>query len=1673
MHRVQTALAWLSAAVLAIALCASPALTRTISNTAQATWARGQNVYSVLSNTVVIETAPALARIEALTASADGQEVNFPSPRCGAAGNAPDVTASQLVQARLAPASNVRAGEMLYFRIIAPEANSDPLVIDRVIASLQSPAGDREELVTFETAVNSGEFVGFVRTSSLRSQPIAGNCELTTEPDTIIQIRALPQIGAAAIGTSQIEVLAPSYGVVFDSENGTPVGAARVTLIDAATGFPAKVLAEDGVTAWPSTVISGEPVTDGAGKTYRVNPGEYRFPLVAPGRYRLLIEPPPQFSAPSRATAEQLGRLRRPDGLALVLTPASSGGEFTIEEPSSLRADIPLDPSVLPLSLTKVASRRDALPGDAVVYSITLRNNDPAYEMRDVVVTDKASSALRLKADSVLVDGKAATGAAALAADGTGFALRIGKLLPGESRTITYVMTVRANASPGMASNEASASDDRGRSSKAVVPLRILQDGLGSTMTLLGKVVAGSCGTGKPVPGVRIMLEDGSFAITDVDGLYHFHGLKPGSHVVRAIPGTLPEGSTFIDCARPGQSAGNAQSRFISGQGGSLAVADFNVSIPSNPAAAAVEKRTSPTAPDTGLDERKAAGAETDWLKLGNGPTEFLFPAVDHNPRAPAIRVVIRHKADQAIVLKANGRAVDPVSFDGTSQAPGGSYSVSTWRGIPIGAGLTRLEAQVLNAKGAVVAVLVRDVHFSGGPARIDLDEAKSRLIADGRSPLILALRILDRHGRPVRAGSTGEFQLSAPYQTLEMTNAARDGAMMGNARKAPRWFVAGDDGMAYVELGPTMTSGRLSARFSLLDGKVQRESNLEAWIVPGAQPWTVIGTAEQGFGTGGGVGGKSGQTKLGRASEDGRLAFYAKGALREGILLTVGFDSARKREDQDLMGVIDPRTHYNLFADMSDRSFDAPSRDRLYARVEGKGAYASYGDFQASFDDTELVRFTRAATGLQGEIERGKAHLKGFVAEIGSTHRNDRFQGAGITGPYRLSSRGLIPGSETVRIEVRDRFRSEVVVSSRVLSRFVDYDLDLLSGTITFSEPVLSRDFALNPRFVIVDYEVSEGTEKGELNGGLRGDVRLAGGRLKVGASLISDRAGQAAERSTLAGLDVKARITDQTELRAELGSTLAAGSRSMAWLVEAEHHTGSLDLLAYARSGHRDFGLGEQQGIEPDWRKLGLDLNYRATKQLSLDASIWEASNLSDSQRRTGLRLGGGWRGEATDARIGLAMMRDSLIDGQTVQSTVIEGGASRRLLGNRLELSASSSIALDSAQSVDLPARHRFAARYAITPDLRLVGSYELAKGEAVEARNVQAGVELAPWAGATMKGMLGQRFANETAPRSYATFGIAQSVPFTTNLTVTATLDTNRTLKLDQRRVLDAEHPVSSGGFLNGAGALNEDFSAASLCATWRAGLWSATMRGEWRSGETENRRGMALGAIRQLGEGSMASAAFTWISANSALGATSRIIDGAVSLAHRPSTSNLALLAKLELRSDRAQGTAIGGAKSMGTGLAAITGDGGADRLIASLSGAWTPRSKVNGELRHRHEVGFFAAVRQNLDQFGGYDLRGTSVLGGLDLRLGLGSRFDLGLAGTLRANLNERTASYAIGPQIGFVPAKDVILSVGYNIAGFHDPDFAAARSTNKGPYVSLRLKFDETILDRVGLGRR
>ncbi len=237
-----------------------------------------------------------------------------------------------------------------------------------------------------------------------------------------------------------------------------------------------------------------------------------------------------------------------------------------------------------------------------------------------------------------------------------------------------------------------------------------------------------------------------------------FRGLT-GEQNLLAILETLPLDRAPIDCARSTQSAGSAISRFVEGRGGALKRADFRA-VASAPRAAA---KTSAVAAPVVLSDPEAAGAGRDWL-AGQAPgIEWLFPATDHNPRSKAIRAAIKHVPGQTVTLRINGKAADPLTFEGTSKSADGSVAVSLWRGLEIREGENRLIAEVKDVNGVIITTLERDVHYSITPMRASLVRERSVLVADGVTRPVLAVRLTDRDGKPVRAGLTGDFSVPAP----------------------------------------------------------------------------------------------------------------------------------------------------------------------------------------------------------------------------------------------------------------------------------------------------------------------------------------------------------------------------------------------------------------------------------------------------------------------------------------------------------------------------------------------------------------------------------------------------------------------------------------------------------------------------------------------------------------------------------------------------------------------------------------------------------------------------------------------------------------------------------------------------------------------------------------------
>ena len=1678
------------------------AAVRSITNIAEATWDADGSRRRISSNPVrfdvsTLPAAPPVIRVFRRSPGT-GAELVYIEPRCSAAPDQAQLrsnlaTASlepaggpiaTTATARVVPTSQLRGGEPMFFEITAAGANRDPAVTETLTVVLTTLEGDRETITVFETAANSGVFAGSIDTVRIPPPLVQEDCRISVGGETRITVAAMRPDESGILVQTEVAVLVDPFGVVFDSETGEPVDGARVALVNADTGAPATVFAEDGVTAWPSSMISGQAVTDGSGRSVMMGPGEFWFPLTTQGRFRLVVTPPDPYTAPSAAPRDVLARITRPDGRPYVIRDGSFGDIFVLDDPAPFEVDIPVDRPSLDLGLAKTASRTTAAPGDVVFYTVTVRNPDPARVKRAVTLTDTPSRWLRLRRDSIRINGAPAPQAVTIAPDGRVLTIALGDLPAGASARVTYAMTVRPDAPPGRVLNDAQVTDSLGRLSRASAAVDLQRDGIADRMTIIGRITAGDCTLPERersgIAGVRIMLEDGSFAVTDADGRYHFEGVVPGTHVVQVSRMTLPDGARMIDCSRSTRNAGSAFSRLAIGQGGSLVVADFHAVLPAGTTAAPAPQAPATPAETAPATRVEPAAAPTDFLMLGDGEDGFLAPAPDANPRAPAVRVVIRHRRGQSVELLVDGKPVDPLAFDGTQTPEKGKYAISQWRGVPLINERTMLEARVINSYGEVSKTFTREVFFTRTPAKVEFLPAQSNLVADGRTRPVVAIRVLDRNGRPLREGISGNFTLNAPYQSAEQIDRQQLNQLTGMTPMAARWVVEGEDGIARIELAPTMVSGSLRLDFAFNDGEITRRQELEAWIEPGDIEWTIIGLVE------GTLGARSVADNMERAGQfdsdlgdDARVALYAKGRVLGKYLLTLAYDSARQREDQRVLGALDPTAYYTVFGDASARQFDAATREKLYVRIETSTFYALYGDFQTAFNQTRLANYNRTATGVKAEARVGQIKAQGFAAEISSRFQRQEIQGQGISGPYSLASRRILPNSERVTIEVRDRFRPELIISTRALTRFADYDIDLLSGTIRFAAPVLSRDENLNPQFIVIEFE-TDGAGEAELNAGVRADWTSANGKLRIGASAITDAGIEGAsgqtQRTDIGAVDLLARIGDSTEIRAELGLSRREGEAATGWLVEAQHQTAILDLLAYARQIDSDYGIGQQNAAERGRRKIGVDGRVLLSQQLNFTGSLWQDEGLVDQTRRRAAQGQFVLTRQNTDLRLGITHFNDRLADGSNATSTVLEAGATQRLMGNKLELSAGTAIALGKSESLDLPARHRLGLRYAITQDVRLVGTYELADGENLKARQLRGGIEVAPWQGGQIVTTLGQETIGENGNRSFAAFGLSQTLQLSPSLTVDATVDGNRTIggNPGTAGVINPAQPPASGGQLTG-GLLFEDFTAVTFGAAWRKDRWSITARGEVRDGEIADRKGAQFGAIRQLGEGSLVGSGITWTLSEAAGGAKAEILDASVAFAHRPDASPLAMLGRVEFRSDRITGGVageIGGAGGAGRTALVVDGDATARRLVASLSANFSPRGKVEGAEVRRHEIGLFLGARHNLDRFEGTEFSGTSVLVGVDARIGIGEKFELGASATVRSNVTDKATSFAYGPTIGVTPVKGMLVTVGYNIEGFRDGDFGAARNSDKGVFAAVRMAFDADSFSFLGLGR-
>ncbi len=155
------------------------------------------------------------------------------------------------------------------------------------------------------------------------------------------------------------------------------------------------------------------------------------------------------------------------------------------------------------------------------------------------------------------------------------------------------------------------------------------------------------------------------------------------------------------------------------------------------------------------------------------------------------------------------------------------------------------------------------------------------------------------------------------------------------------------------------------------------------------------------------------------------------------------------------------------------------PARMELLMRLASdKYGVIEGGSLRSSFKDAKFTLHERSLFGVYADLHSEKQDIGieavGGKLEGKAFREGDTFgiRADGTTGPYDLDNAPVTRGSETVKIEVRDRFDETTVLSSETLLRDRDYTPDYLQGRILLHQPVVSENATGDPVYIVITYD-------------------------------------------------------------------------------------------------------------------------------------------------------------------------------------------------------------------------------------------------------------------------------------------------------------------------------------------------------------------------------------------------------------------------------------------------------------------------------------------------------------------------------------------------------------------------------------------------------------------------
>jgi len=949
-----------------------------------------------------------------------------------------------------------------------------------------------------------------------------------------------------------------------------------------------------------------------------------------------------------------------------------------------------------------------------------------------------------------------------------------------------------------------------------------------------------------------------------------------------------------------------------------------------------------------------------------------------------------------------------------------------TYTGVNFGdSGRHELKVQGIgpfgNARYEQTLAIVR----TGIPVAMEVLEASGN-IADGKTPVTLRLQALDDYREPIRSSFELEYDSVKlrPYDSKQL---------VPELRRATNKILMDEHG--FVRFAPVSRSGLYTV--TLKYGDIIKR--VRVYVQPKfREDWILVGLAEgtAGYRTlSGNMESLQANDQKDELYSDGRLAFYAKGKVKGKWLLTVGYDSAREGNDPDrrLGQTINPDAYYTLYGDRTDSVYDAPSSEKLYVRIETDKFYTLFGDFNTDLTVTELSRYSRSLTGLKSEYHDERFDASVFVSQTEQGFVKDEIRGDGTSGLYRLSRQKIVINSEKITIETRDRFRSDRIISTRQLTRYIDYNIDPEAGTIYFKEPVASQDENFNPVYIVADYEVISAAERSITAGG-RAAVRFQEGRGEVGATVVSE--GTEGAEGELVGVDARYWVGRNTEIRAEVaGSKQNSGNIERdgnAYLAEVQHHGEQLNVKAYAREQEAGFGLGQQKGSETGTRKLGTDARYRYSERITIKGEAWHEEVLSTEANRDVANAEVQYKKDLYILSGGLRYARDKDANDVEKASQLVTGGVSREFFSKRLRLRANGEAAVGDNSNPDFPSRFILGGDYRVTQSADIFAEQEFTYGANQDSNSTRVGIRSVLWSQASVTSSI-ENQSSENGPRTFANLGLTQGLEVNEHLRLDFGLDRTQTTRDPGDVPFNNNVPPASG-------SVNDDFTTASLGATYKDVDWSGTFRTEVRDGEQLDKTGVILGVYRQQTEGLGLATALQYFNSETVAGAVDTQGNLRLSAAYRPFRSRWIILDRLDLKYDETQDPA---------GASIIT-----RKAINNLN--------ANVLLNRRNQIALQYGIKYVLDDIDGQGYDGITQLLGTEYRYDLTSKWDIGVrAGALHSGASNNY-EYSWGLSTGYNVMKNVWLSAGYNVEGFEDGDFADAGYTAAGPYIKFRISLDQ-----------